>query len=192
MSAHVLFTLHGLFPSPVNSYSSSKTRQRCPLLWGSFTSLSTLLPCTASPFSALSFLLPSSRFQGRAFLLNSVTLLYSVWFPMGLHLYLLRALTWIHCCSSYSPNYIISQFSPHMLLCFISPNSDMAGLFFLSFFCILHILSLFDFYFSPVVTPCPFSLAPCSCDPQACRRGEWRLAAGTSGCEGHSLPASFS
>lgn len=40
-------------------------------------------------------------------------MLHSIWLPTGFRPCLLRVLTWLHCCNSYSPNDIISQFSPH-------------------------------------------------------------------------------
>lgn len=52
---------------------------------------------------------------------------------------------------------------------------------------LLHCSFLFSAssWLSPAVTPPPFSPAPCSCDPQAWRRGERGLAVGSSG---HLLP----
>lgn len=70
-SSHVLFTLCGLFPSPENSYSSSKTQHGCPLLWESFIDLSPALKHREpffSPFSLPSFWIsgqsPSSHVLG--------------------------------------------------------------------------------------------------------------------------------
>ena len=125
--------------SLANSCSSSKTQHGCPLLWESFTSLFSQLPSTVSPFSDPSLLFPCSRFPGTA-LLQAIGffakpqfcyLLHSVWLPTGLHPYLLGALTWIHCRSSYSAHYIISLVSfTHITLfhfsqfrhCYIVPS----------------------------------------------------------------------
>lgn len=179
--------------SPANSCSSSKTQHTCPLLWESFTSLFSQLPGTVSPFSDPSLGSPCSRFPGTALLLQAVGffakpqfcyLLHSVWLPTGLHPYLLGALTWIHCCSSYS---IISSpwSASHILLCFISPIQTLLHC---PFFMFWNLLSLFHFWFSPVVPSPPFSPAPSSCDPRAWRRGEWRLTAGSTAARGHFLP----
>lgn len=111
--------------------------------WESFTSLFSQLPGTVSPFSDPSLLSPCSRFPGTALLLQAVGffakpqfcyLLHSVWLPTGLHPYLLGALTWIHCCSSYSPHYIISLVSFTHITLFHFPNSDIATLFLLHVF----------------------------------------------------------
>ena len=93
-----------------------------------------------------------------------------------------------------SPGYIVAAATPPIIS---SPWSASHILHF-SFlpiqtllhcsFMFSHLLSLFYFWFSPVVPSPPFSPAPSSCDPRAWRRGEWRLAAGSTGARGHFLP----
>lgn len=94
-----------------------------------------------------------------------------------------------------SPGYIVAAATPpiisspwsasHILLCFISPIQTLLHC---SFFMFSNLLSLFHFWFCPVVPSPPFFPAPSSCDPRAWRRGEWRLAAGSTAARGYFLP----
>lgn len=61
-------------------------------------------------------------------------MLHSIWLPTGLRPCLLRVLTWLHCCNSYSPNYIISQFSPHTCYSVSFPHLTLLHCFLFVYF----------------------------------------------------------
>lgn len=162
--------------SPVNSYSSSKTQHRCPLLWGSFANLSSQLPSTVSPFSSPFSPASRCRFPG-------TTLLQAIGFtaepqccdisftasgsPQGSvltslepHLDALLQQLLLH--------YIISLVSLTLISLF--PFPQFSHCYIVSSSC-WHLLSLFYFWLSPAVCS-HLLLSPQSPAPVIPRPGE--------------------